>query len=417
MNLVDQNALRQDAEFYRTPAWATHALLGRVKFSNPCWEAAAGDGALADVLAEHGYEVLATDLYNYNNPGIQSGVDFLTVATTSVGSVVTNPPFSLAEQFIWKALKCATDSVGMLLRLGFLESEKRIGLWTSTPLERVLIFSRRLTMWRPDDPDRSENGQIPFAWYIWRHGYEGKPTIEWITEGPKSNAPAGITTDTATDNLPICTRSCESKTRSADSSNGLTVTPALSGPLTLTQRASLYSLQFPEYPPLRADKRWIDGVWFLGNDYRGSGYYGSYPPGYLKRTMALFPDARTILHVFSGSLPQGPYVRFDINPNLRPDIVGDAHTLSEYYTHGSFDLIFADPPYSDEDSNRYGTTMINRNRVLSECAKLLSPKGHIVWLDQVLPMYRKSELHHVGAIAIVRSTNHRFRMVSIFERA
>ena len=42
--------------------------------------------------------------------------------------------------------------------------------------------------------------------------------------------------------------------------------------------------------------------------------------------------------------------------------------------------------------------------------------GHLVWLDQVLPMYRKSELHLWGQVGVVRSTNHRFRIVSRFER-
>jgi hypothetical protein len=40
-----------------------------------------------------------------------------------------------------------------------------------------------------------------------------------------------------------------------------------------------------------------------------------------------------------------------------------------------------------------------------------------VWLDQVWPMHRKDEWRTVGRILLQRSTNHRVRLVSIFERA
>ena len=36
--------------------------------------------------------------------------------------------------------------------------------------------------------------------------------------------------------------------------------------------------------------------------------------------------------------------------------------------------------------------------------------------DQVLPMFRKDTFNLVGAIGIVRSTNHRFRVAAIFKR-
>ena len=41
---------------------------------------------------------------------------------------------------------------------------------------------------------------------------------------------------------------------------------------------------------------------------------------------------------------------------------------------------------------------------------------HVVWLDQVLPMYRKDEWKLVGIIGMVKSTNHRFRVVTIFKK-
>lgn len=191
---------------------------------------------------------------------------------------------------------------------------------------------------------------------------------------------------------------------------------------TLKERAGYYAKAFP-WPPPRADAeetvwidcdRWLCGVWILGNDYKGTAFYGSYPPNYVKRVMSLFPDAERVLHLFSGSLPSGPYVRFDING--QGDVTGDAHKLSSYFKPGQFDLILGDPAYSHEDSEHYGQPLIQRNTVLKECATILEPGGFLVWLDQVLPMFKKDTFHLCGAIGIVRSTNHRFRVASFFRK-
>ncbi len=187
--------------------------------------------------------------------------------------------------------------------------------------------------------------------------------------------------------------------------------------MTLAERARLYNDRYPDRPPLVATDRWLYGVWLIGNNYRGSGYYGAYPPGYLDRVMSLFPDARPdrILHLFSGSLgPEVPGVRFDIRPGA--DIQGDAHELSRVAA-GPWELIVADPPYSQTDAERYGTSVVNRRKIVAECARVAAPGGHLVWLDTVLPMYRKDAWTLVGTIALVRSTNHRVRMVFVFERA
>jgi hypothetical protein len=184
----------------------------------------------------------------------------------------------------------------------------------------------------------------------------------------------------------------------------------------LKDRARFYTETFPKYPPLRADDRWIDGIWVLGQDYRGSGYYGSYPPNYLRRIMSMFPDAQNILHLFSGSLPPGNYTRLDINQKLNPDICGDAERLSSFIEVGKYDLIIADPPYSSEDAEHYGTPFISRNKVLKECALVMPCGGYLIWLDQVMPMFSKRSLSWVGAIGLIRSTNHRFRVCSWFKK-
>ena len=185
--------------------------------------------------------------------------------------------------------------------------------------------------------------------------------------------------------------------------------------MNLQERANCYNKAFPNYPPLVTTDRWLYGMWMIGNNYKAAqGFYGEYPPTYLKRIRSLFPDKDKILHLFSGSVQDGSAITFDL---VQPaDVTGNAEELDSYFSAHSFNLILADPPYSQEDAEHYGTPMVNRNKVISKCVNVLEPEGFICWLDTILPMYRKIELTMVGTIGIIRSTNHRFRVVSIFQR-
>ena len=162
----------------------------------------------------------------------------------------------------------------------------------------------------------------------------------------------------------------------------------------------------------------VVGTWIMGNNYRvKSKYYGGYPAGYLKRVKALFPDKTNVLHLFSGKVDTEimPGTTVDLNPNMNPDILDDAQSL-ENVPVKEFDLILADPPYSIEDSEHYGPTMVKRNKVMKALGKKAKGGTHVVWLDQVLPMYRKDEWKLVGIIGMVKSTNHRFRVITIFKK-
>jgi 16S rRNA G966 N2-methylase RsmD len=173
---------------------------------------------------------------------------------------------------------------------------------------------------------------------------------------------------------------------------------------------------FPECLFVGADGR-VVGTWIMGNDYRvKSAYYGGYPAGYLRRIQALFPDKRRVLHLFSGhvDLATFPGDTVDINPGFCPTYVDDAQTLQRVPLD-TYDLVLADPPYSIEDADHYRTTMVKRNVVMRALQRL--PLGaHVVWLDQVLPMYRKDAFEQQAVIGMVKSTNHRFRVITIFQR-
>jgi len=60
--------------------------------------------------------------------------------------------------------------------------------------------------------------------------------------------------------------------------------------------------------------------------------------------------------------------------------------------------------------------MVKRNVVFKECFKVLKEGGILIWLDQVLPNYKKIEFKIIGRIGMVKSTNHRFRVITIFQK-
>jgi len=159
------------------------------------------------------------------------------------------------------------------------------------------------------------------------------------------------------------------------------------------------------------------GVWVIGAFFRNlTPFHGAYPRSYLDRVGALFADARDVLHACSGSLPPGPYTRLDLHPDRGADVVGDVCHAPELLGDRRFDLEYVDPPYSADDARIYGTPPFNRQRAIEALAFVTRSGGHAVWLDDRWPVHNRRQWGTIGRIFIVRSTNHRFRGITIFQR-
>lgn len=169
--------------FYPTPEWGTRALLKYEKFEGGILEPCCGDGAMAEVLKEAGYSVLATDLYDWGYG--DTGIDFLTLKGDHVNNVITNPPYNIAEEIFHKAYEIAYKKVALLLRVAFLESVKRYNtIYKLTPPKRLLVFSQRLSMYPKNYPVKG-GGTTSYAWFIWEKGFQGSTIIDWIEPGLK----------------------------------------------------------------------------------------------------------------------------------------------------------------------------------------------------------------------------------------
>jgi hypothetical protein len=60
--------------------------------------------------------------------------------------------------------------------------------------------------------------------------------------------------------------------------------------------------------------------------------------------------------------------------------------------------------------------MVDRNKVVATLGVRPPIGAYVVWLDQVLPMYRKDRFKIECVIGIVGSINHRFRVLTFFRR-
>lgn len=162
-------------DLYETPPAAVRALMGIETLPRTIWEPACGPGAIVRELRGAGHEVLATDLIPYETVDQDYALcDFLlasrmatTVTGEPYGCIVTNPPFRYAEQFVRRALDL-TDRVYLLLRLAFLESERRRDILDGGSLSRVHVFRDRLPMMHRDGWDGPKaSSSMAFAWFVW----------------------------------------------------------------------------------------------------------------------------------------------------------------------------------------------------------------------------------------------------------
>jgi hypothetical protein len=173
-------------DLYETPPEAVRALLAVEEIpSGAIWEPSCGPGAIVRVLRAAGHEVWATDLIKYDSADQdQSGIDFLMEHGSSpyfIGSIVTNPPFKLADQFVRHALMLC-PRVCMLLRLAFLESKRRSAILESGWLRRVHVFRNRLPMMhRAGWNGPRASSAMAFAWFCWDRMNSGPTELRRIS--------------------------------------------------------------------------------------------------------------------------------------------------------------------------------------------------------------------------------------------
>jgi hypothetical protein len=143
-------------------------------------EPSCGAGHISEVLKAHGYEVESRDLVDR---GYGSQADFLSIDNQHFdGDIITNPPYSLAQEFVEKSLSIIPEGrkVAMFLKLTFLEGKKRKELFRTNPPIRIWVSSSRLKCAINGDFASIGSSATAYAWYIWEKGYKGDTIIRWF---------------------------------------------------------------------------------------------------------------------------------------------------------------------------------------------------------------------------------------------
>jgi hypothetical protein len=161
---------RPKNDLYETPAWVTRALLRHfpVAPGMSVWEPAAGNHAIADVLAAAGAFVIPTDIYTYARRQAFL-IDFLGAEVPPIKAdwIVTNPPYGhtnrTAEKFARLALDRCAGFVAMLCTAKFDFGKSRADLFADNyRFAAKIALTDRINWFDGGEHDNTES----HAWYV-----------------------------------------------------------------------------------------------------------------------------------------------------------------------------------------------------------------------------------------------------------
>lgn len=148
----------------------------------PIWEPACGCGNISKVLESHGYDVISTDLHDRGFG--MSGIDFL--ETTSIpemcSTIITNPPYSLANEFILHAMKLLPGygRYIALMNISYLAGKNRFNdIYRCNYLSTVYVYTHRINCYKNNIPT-GHSSPVNYAWFEFTPLNKLKTTIEWI---------------------------------------------------------------------------------------------------------------------------------------------------------------------------------------------------------------------------------------------
>lgn len=179
---------RADDDFYTTDPRALQTFAHYYRLDRVVWEPACGTGNLSRVLESICEKVYSSDLKNRGYG--ESGIDFLACdrVPDGVTSIVTNPPYSLANEFIKHAMDIlpVNGTYIALMNLSYLAGkERRQSIYNQRWLEAIYIHSGRISCWRNDMKD-GHSSPVNYAWFVFRKpenmtdGLSDQPIIIWI---------------------------------------------------------------------------------------------------------------------------------------------------------------------------------------------------------------------------------------------
>lgn len=165
-------------DLFHTPkslVWVAEDIIISEFCVSPILEPCAGDLSLSEELEKMDiYTIHTNDLYS-NNCDIND--NYLDSNFNYFDQVITNPPFSLWDEFVLKA-KSHCKKFMFIGRLDYLTTLKRFntGIWKN--LKSVYPFNRRVDYRTPYREDGHFHvGTMPTGWFLWDMSFNGNPQL------------------------------------------------------------------------------------------------------------------------------------------------------------------------------------------------------------------------------------------------
>lgn len=169
MSCTNRGAVRATADFYPTPLSAFDVLIPFLDRTRHHWEPACGDGRLVLQMRMHGIRADGADLEQ--DALLKGRIDYLK-DTTQYDVVLTNPPYSLAQEFIEHGLAHSKE-MWLLLRLNFLGSIKRGGWWMHGRNPNALFILTQRPRFAKNKHGKIGSDGTEYAWFYWGRRYDG----------------------------------------------------------------------------------------------------------------------------------------------------------------------------------------------------------------------------------------------------
>ena len=165
-------------DLYTTPFDAVHDIAKREQLTGSILDAGCGTGNITEVIKQYNPDVTAIDLHNHGYGS--TGIDFLNLSV-NYKNVVSNPPFTILNDFILKALQIASSKVIIFCRVTALETAKRYStIYQDTPPSRIYFYVSRINCSKGGLASK-DSSSVFYCWLVWDKEEPGKDTIcKWI---------------------------------------------------------------------------------------------------------------------------------------------------------------------------------------------------------------------------------------------
>lgn len=183
---------RIENDFYATDPKAVEMLLNDLPknyFYGNMLEPCVGQGHIANTMLKYNpdLKITAIDIVDRGYPNTIIA-DFLKLnPLCAYNCIVTNPPYSLATEFVEKGMEYLVTGgvMAMFLKLQFLEGQKRKRIFDKYPPKYIYVFRNRMATWNNGQPKDPKTGKkwattMCHAWFVWEKDSTSEPIVRWL---------------------------------------------------------------------------------------------------------------------------------------------------------------------------------------------------------------------------------------------